>query len=195
MATDTLSDGLAAYAVGDKIRALRLKKKMGLVQLGQHTGMSPAMLSRIERGRLFPTLPTLLRIALVFGVGLETFFAKDRERRRVAIVRRVERQRFADDPTGKNVSYHFESLDFAALDRKLNAYYAEFEPAPSGRARAHVHPGAEFIHVLHGRLGLFLDKEEQTLDAGDSIYFDSSQPHAYRRIGAAPATALVVTVF
>ena len=63
-----------------KIRALRLKKKMGLVELGRHTGLSPALLSKIERGRLFPTLPTLLRVALVFSVGLEFFFAGSRGR-------------------------------------------------------------------------------------------------------------------
>jgi DNA-binding XRE family transcriptional regulator len=55
--------------------ALRLKKKMRLVELARHTGLSAAMLSKLERGLLFPTLPTLLRIALVFGVGLDHFFA------------------------------------------------------------------------------------------------------------------------
>jgi transcriptional regulator with XRE-family HTH domain len=49
-------------------RELRLKNKMGLVELGRHTGLSPAMRSKIERGHLFTTLPTLLRIALVFGL-------------------------------------------------------------------------------------------------------------------------------
>ena len=71
MLPKTLQDGLNDYGIGAKIRALRLKKKIGLVDLGKHTGLSPALLSKIERGRLFPTLPTLLRIALVFGVGLE----------------------------------------------------------------------------------------------------------------------------
>jgi len=79
MLSATLREGLSEYAIGTKIRALRLKKKMGLVELGQHTGLSPALLSKIERGRLFPTLPTLLRVALVFSVGLEYFFAGSRE--------------------------------------------------------------------------------------------------------------------
>src|SRR6186713_3219512 len=75
MLSATLEAGLSDYAIGGKIRALRLKKKMGLVELGQHSGMSPALLSKLERGRLYPTLPTLLRIALVFSVGLDYFFA------------------------------------------------------------------------------------------------------------------------
>ena len=91
MLSKTLQDGLNNYGIGAKIRALRLKKKIGLVDLGRHTELSPALLSKIERGRLFPTLPTLLRIALVFGVGLEYFFAGAREKPLVAVTRKSQR--------------------------------------------------------------------------------------------------------
>jgi len=76
----TIVEGLRPYALGEKLRTLRLRKSMGLVELGKHTGLSAAMLSKLERGKLFPTLPTLLRIALVFGVGLEYFFTDERKR-------------------------------------------------------------------------------------------------------------------
>ncbi len=89
MLSDTLTTELERYRIGDRIRTLRLKKKLGLVQLGEHTGLSPAMLSKIERGQLFPTLPTLLRIALVFGVELDHFFNKAEAR--VAVTRASER--------------------------------------------------------------------------------------------------------
>src|SRR5215218_7992830 len=98
MLTATLTAGLNEYGIGAKIRSLRLKKKMGLVELGQHTGLSPAMLSKIERGRLFPTLPTLLRIALVFSVGLEFFFAGAREKPLIAVVRKDQRVRLPERP-------------------------------------------------------------------------------------------------
>ena len=44
-----------------KLRTRRLRKSMGLVELEKHTGLSAATLSKLERGKLFPTLPTLLR--------------------------------------------------------------------------------------------------------------------------------------
>jgi transcriptional regulator with XRE-family HTH domain len=194
MLSETLTKGLGRYGIGEKLRALRLKKKIGLVELGRHTGLSAAMLSKVERGKLYPTLPTLLRIALVFSVGLEYFFSDDQKRRVLAIVRRAERKRFPERPDGREISFYFESLDFAAVERKLNAYYAEFQPLPSGKARPHHHAGVEFLSVLRGKLEMRIGTEEHVLDSGDSIYFDSSVPHSYRRISQKPCSAIVVTV-
>ena len=111
MLSATLKTGLSGYDIGAKVRGLRLKKKMGLVELGKHTGLSPALLSKIERGRLFPTLPTLLRIALVFSVGLDFFFSGAREKPVIAVVRKAERVRLPERPGARAVAYRFESLD------------------------------------------------------------------------------------
>jgi len=193
MLSETLAKGLGDYAIGDKLRALRRKKSMGLVELGRHTGLSAAMLSKVERGKLFPTLPTLLRIALVFSVGLEYFFSDDQKRHVLAIVRRAERKRFPERPDGRDISFYFESLDFAAVERKLNAYYAEFQPLQPGKARLHHHAGVEFLSVLRGTLELHIGTEDHVLESGDSIYFDSSLPHSYRRISQKPCSAIVIT--
>jgi transcriptional regulator with XRE-family HTH domain len=189
----TLHQELNNYAIGDKLRGLRLKKMMGLVELGRHTGLSAAMLSKVERGKLFPTLPTLLRIALVFSVGLEYFFSEDHNRHAVGIVRRAERKRFPERPDTRDISFYFESLDFAALERKLNAYHADFQPLLPGKARTHQHPGAEFLSVLRGKLELNIAATTHVLNTADSIYFDSSLPHSYRRISRKPCSAIVVT--
>jgi quercetin dioxygenase-like cupin family protein/DNA-binding XRE family transcriptional regulator len=191
--SDTLAQGLQQYRIGEKLRALRLKKKMGLVELGQHSGLSPALLSKIERGRLVPTLPTLLRIALVFSVGLEHFFTEPAARPTLAVVRRGDRQRFPERQGERHPAYHFESLDFPAVERLMNAYYVEFEPGEAGRARRHSHPGAELLYVVSGRVAVTVGDEEHELAAGDSMYFDSSVPHAYRRLGARVCTGVVVT--
>jgi transcriptional regulator with XRE-family HTH domain len=193
MLTPTLSQGLTRYGIGESIRALRLKKKMGLVELGRHSGLSPALLSKIERGKLFPTLPTLLRIALVFSVGLEYFFSAGRESRAIGIVRRRDRRRFPEGPDVKEPSYYFESLDYEAVERRMNAYYVDFQPSRGPKLRTHTHPGAEFIFVLEGVLDLQVGNEQFVLEKEDSVYFDSSRPHGYRRNGARPCRALVVT--
>lgn len=193
MLSETLATGLEHYKIGPKIRALRLKKKLGLVQLGEHTGLSPGMLSKIERGALFPTLPTLLRIALVFGVGLEHFFIESKDRPTVAVIRKRDRLRLPDRPDEPQPSYLFESLDFPVTDRKMEAFLAEF-PMQSKPSEPHRHEGAELIYVIKGQLGVDVDGEDVTLDAGDAMYFDSSAPHAYRREGRSSCSAIVVIV-
>jgi len=74
MLSETLAAGLDFVRDRGKLRALRLSKRLGLVNSAAHRPFA-ALLSKIERGRMYPTLPTLLRIALVFSVGLEHFFA------------------------------------------------------------------------------------------------------------------------
>ena len=191
MLSETLATGLEHYKIGPKIRALRLKKKLGLVQLGEHTGLSPGMLSKIERGALFPTLPTLLRIALVFGVGLEHFFVESNERAAVAVIRKGDRLRLPNRPDEAPPSYLFESLDFPVTDRKMEAFLAEF-PIQSKPSEPHQHEGAELIYVIKGQLAVNIDGEDFVLDTGDAMYFDSSAPHSYRREGRTSCSAIVV---
>lgn len=188
-----LEEGLRSYSIAERLRGLRLKKKMGLVELGQHTGLSPALLSKLERGRLFPTLPTLLRIAMVFSVDLQYFFAGPRERPVVAVVRGKDRVRLPDTPGTPHVNFFFESLDFPAAERRLNAYYADFPAIAEEHVRPHAHPGAEVVYVLNGSLELRIGEQKHVLDAGDSVYFDSSIPHAYRRHARQPCAAMIVT--
>lgn len=191
MLSETLSTALENYKIGPKIRALRLKKDLGLVQLGEHTGLSPGMLSKIERGVLFPTLPTLLRIAFVFGVGLEHFFIESEKRPEMAVIRKRDRLRLPDRAGEDPPSYFFESLDFPVTDRNMEAFFAEF-PTELKPSEPHRHEGVELIYVIKGQLVVNIDGEDVTLDAGDAMYFDSGAPHGYRREGRSSCSAIVV---
>jgi mannose-6-phosphate isomerase-like protein (cupin superfamily) len=154
--------------------------------------LSPALLSKIERGRLFPTLPTLLRIALVFSVGLEHFFAGTREKPLIHVMRRTERVRLPERQGVRHAAFQFESLDFRATERRFNSYYAEFLPV-EGAIATHTHPGVEFLYVLRGTLTVQAADAEHKLATGDSMYFDATLPHGYRRHGSKPCSAVVIT--
>lgn len=190
----TVFQGLGRYSIGEKLRTLRLRKDLGLVELGKHTGLSPGLLSKLERGKLFPTLPTLLRIAMVYGVGLDHFFIDERKRRAVSVVKREERVRFPEKPGVQDVPYYFECLDYKANERKLSAYVAEFQEVPEGKPKPHQHAGVEILYVMKGSLTLKIGGEEFQLEAEDAIYFDSAVQHSYRRRGSKPCTGLIVTV-
>lgn len=191
MLSETLTTELERYRIGPRIRALRLKKKLSLVHLGEHTGLSSAMLSKIERGQLFPTLPTLLRIALVFGVELDHFFNK--EGPRIAVTRQSERVRLPIPADASPGAYVFESLNYALADRRMEAFMAVF-PIDGPASESHQHGTEEFLYVLEGALAVVVDEEEVVLEKGDAISFDSSIVHSYRRQGSGACTALVATV-
>ena len=191
--TDVIREAIRPYAIAEKLRQLRLRKSMGLAQLAAHTGLSPGMLSKLENGRLTPTLPTLVRIATVFDVSLEYFFTNERKRHTVAIVRRRERLRFPERPNQRDVAYHFESLDFPAKQRKLHAFLAEFHSVPEASLKPHSHDGVEVVYVLEGTLELKIGTENYRLEEGDAIYFDSVQKHSYRRAAQQCCSAMVVT--
>ena len=184
---------LQNYDIGPKLRQLRLRKKIALVDLGKHTGLSASMLSQLENGKLVPTLPTLARIAMVFDVGLEHFFSDKRARRTFAIVRAAERLRFPELPDSPVPGFFFEVLAFGATDKSIGAYLAEFPPRELEAARPHQHEGTEFVHVLQGVLGINYQSEEAVLSAGDSVYFDASEVHSYSGLSGEPARAIVVT--
>lgn len=192
MADTPLTDGLTRYQIGEKVRTLRLRKKMGLVELSKRTGLSSAMLSKIERGRLFPTLPTLYRVAIVLGVGLDHFFSGVESRPTAVIVRKKDRVRRPDRSDGLVPNYFFESLDFGLGEERLSAYYAEFELIAAERVHRHAHPGLEFVFVLSGTLAIVAAEGEYILDAEDAICFQASRPHGYLRKSDAPCAALVV---
>jgi transcriptional regulator with XRE-family HTH domain len=179
--------------IGERIKRLRLKKSMGLVELGKHTGLSASFLSQLETGRVVPTLRNLARIAMIFNKDLSFFFESEpvslfRVHRKHDRVRLP--QTGVDDPT-----YFFESIGYMVPDRQLDPYYAEFLPVRKTQdIRPHVHPGFEFLYVLEGELEVRHGDAVQVLNSGDGVYFDASTPHSYRCAGKTPSTAIIVTM-
>lgn len=190
---DAVRRVLVHYDLGQKLRQLRLRKKIALVDLGKHTGLSASMLSQLENGKLIPTLPTLARIAMVFDVGLDHFFNDRKAKRVFSIVRAEERLRFPEAPDSPIPGYFFEVLAFGATDKTMSAYLADFPKHEGKAARHHWHEGSEFIHVLSGSLAINYQSEDHILNAGDSVYFDASEPHSYTGRTEQDAKAIVVT--
>ena len=179
--------------IGERIKHLRLKKAMGLVELGRHTGLSASFLSQLETGRVVPTLRNLARISMVFAKDLSYFFEPEPQKL-FRVHRAKDRTRLpqtgVDDP-----SYFFESLGLITPDRSLDPYYAEFLPLRTGReVRAHQHAGNEFLYVTSGEMELRHGESVHRLVEGDAVYFDAGMTHSYVCVGDEPAKAVIVTM-
>ena len=82
---------LEPYSIGLKLRALRTAKGLTLSRLATETGLSTALLSKLETNRMIPTLPTLATISRVYGVGMGHFFAEPK-RHNLSITRKAHLQ-------------------------------------------------------------------------------------------------------
>jgi len=186
---ETAERFIAEKHIGERIKRLRLKKSMGLVELGRHTGLSASFLSQLETGRVVPTLRNLSRIAMVFSKDLSYFFESEPN----ALFRK-ERVRLPQ--TGVTApTYYFESLGYMVPDRYMDPYFAEFIPLTKEmEPKAHMHPGFEFLYILDGELDIHHGDQACTLEAGDALYFDASTPHSYQCAGKKPANAIIVTM-
>ena len=184
---------IAEKRIGERIKHLRLKKAMGLVELGRHTGLSASFLSQLETGRVVPTLRNLARIAMVFSKDLSYFFEPEPQTL-FRVHRAKERVRLPQTGVA-DPSYFFESLGYMVPDRQLDPYFAEFLPAKKGReTRAHQHTGCEFLILLSGRLDIQHGEVTHHIEAGDAVYFDADTVHSYQCSGEDPATAIIVTL-
>jgi transcriptional regulator with XRE-family HTH domain len=192
MEGDAIESFIKDKRIGLRIRALRQKNGMGLVDLGLHVGLSASFLSQLETGRVVPTLRNLARIAMVFSKDLSYFFDPG-PRTLFKVHRKAERVRLPQSGV-EDPMYYFESLGYLVPDRQLDPYLAEFQPLAGRSSRPHQHAGCEFLYVLKGRLSIEHGDNLYELDGGDSVYFDSSTKHSYSCMGEEPATVLIVTL-
>lgn len=142
---------------------------------------------------MVPTLPTLARIAMIFDVGLEHFFDDRKSKKLFSMLRADERLKFPERPDLKNPAYFFECLAYAVQGKELQAYRAEFPRREFDEVTEHFHQGAEFLYMLEGSIAIRFEREDHVLRAGDSVYFDATEPHSYRGLGKTGGVAIVVT--
>ncbi len=199
VAAEDVESAIENKRIGERIKYLRQRKQMGLVELGRHTGLSASFLSQLETGRVVPTLRNLARIAMVFSKDMSFFFEPEKPEL-FRITRAADRHRQpqtgVDDP-----GYFFESLGhvpgFARGEsgKRITPYIAEFLAASETRQpRAHRHSGMEFLYVLEGHLKLVHDGKADTFEEGDALYFDATITHSYECAGAGACKVLIVTM-
>lgn len=188
---DQVEQSIRAINIGGKIRRLRLKRSMGLVELGQRTGLSASFLSQLETGRVAPTLRNLARIALTFGQDLNYFFETE-QRYLFRISRGKVRSRLTiDKGHGEMIS---ESMRVLVPDQSVVPCLAEF---PESDAASSFFPeifeGEEFVYVLAGTLGVRSAAGEAVLGPEDVLWVDGGVEREYKCEAGQVAKAMIVT--
>ena len=115
---------MTEYNIGQKIKKLRLAKKLTLQAVARETGFSPALISQIENNNVSPPIATLSKIAKFFDVKVGMFFAEDDEECRYEIVRASQRKLISRviSRAGTSQGYSYESLSFRKQNKKMEPF-------------------------------------------------------------------------
>ncbi|MBM4330937.1 MAG: cupin domain-containing protein [Deltaproteobacteria bacterium] len=180
--------------LGEKIKDLRLQKRYPLRQVAGKTGLSIALLSQIENNAVSPPVATMLRIARALDVNIGYFFREEESREKAVVVRKNERKKtfrrmHAQHGEG---GYTYEALAYTKNAKHMEPFLVEFEAKKKEELTFLNHRGEEFLFLFRGRLAFHYNQDEIVLDSGDSLYFDSGVPHAFRALKGKKAQAIVM---
>ena len=193
MAQD-MKEELKDLNLGQKIKNLRQRKGISRQQIVERTGLSKPLLSQIESEVVAPPVATLLKISKALNVNIGYFFQEEETGKRAVVVRKNERKqvfrRIHEDPS--KVGYYYESLAYPKADKHMEPFQVQFEIKRKEDLIFFTHKGEEFVFILEGQLEFNYENETFLLEVGDSLYFDSSLPHAFRAMGRENALAIDV---
>lgn len=175
--------------LAQRIKALRLERRMTLEQVASATGQTRSWLSKVENFRVTPSLPALGRIAETLGVPLAKLVEGLDQKPQIVVVRSNERKVVERDRPASRIVY--EALAHKRSNRMMDPFCVTV-PAGVARQEALGHEGEEFLIVLEGQVDFEFDETTYHLAVGDSIYFDANVKHRLINPNHTPAKVLCV---
>lgn len=167
-----------------RLRELRVERGLSLRQASVRTGLSPSFISLIERGMANPSVAVLQKLTASYGTSIGELLGGGTSTSQ-KLIRPLDRQ-VSDAAAGVKL----EQLTFG--NRLMEVHVFTVAPG-AGSEEAYQHVGEEFIYMLDGTLEVWLDgMERYNLQAGDILYFESTQAHRWANSGDRPAVFLGV---
>ena len=189
-----ISLAVKAFKIGNKVRELRQKNRFTLQDLAIKTGLSKPFLSQIENDHVVPPIATLLKLARALTVGMGFFFQDEIGSDKISITRQRERilvERRPHQEKGE-VDYIYIALETKKTNKNMEPFLVEFPIRDTEDMVFMSHEGEEFLYVTEGSVEFRTVDRVETLEAGDSIYFESDISHSFRCVSETPAKALAV---
>jgi Predicted transcriptional regulators len=207
---------LSPLLLGEKIRDIRKLRKMTITQLANSTGLTPSMISQVERSIISPSIETLKKIGNVLEIPLSVLF-EDTESYAPAPAAPLinpmsnmdaflsqfpplnlynqspvvhEGQRKVLSP-GKGIRFYLLTPN---LTGPIEFIYNEYDPGSTTGPDLYTHPGCECGLILTGELEIQIKQDVYLLKAGDSITFNSTDPHSKRNVGDKMCTCVWANV-
>lgn len=175
-------------AIGERVRLLRLARNQTLDDLASASGVSRAMISRIERGEASPTAQLLSRLCAALDLTLSAFFAFSQEADPLS---RHETQTVWRDP---ETGYQRRAVSAPNTASRVEVIAVEF---PAGARIAYPPETAkagmtQHVWLFSGTLKMTVAGVVHDLRPGDCLYMSITEGHVFENPGDAPAYYAVV---
>ena len=176
-------------AIGERLRLLRGARAMTLDDLAGASGVSRAMISRIERGEASPTAQLLSRLCAALDLTLSAFFAFSGEAGD-PLSRREDQVVWRDPETG----YQRRAVSAPNTASRVEVIEVTFPPGariayPPETAKVGM---TQHVWLFAGRLRMTLRETVHDLRPGDCLYMSITEGHVFENPGNAPAHYAVV---
>lgn len=172
--------------LGEKLKKLRLEKKMTLQDVADATGYSKALISRIENDSVSPSVGSLMKISEALQIKLHELFAAI-EGSKIAVTKKGGRE----STFAKN-GIKIESLCSLSGGRKMDAVIKTFDSGAASEQVKQEKGGEEWWYVLRGKLTVSIGERVAQLSEGDSMYIISEANRKWSNPGKGKTSALVV---
>lgn len=163
--------------IGQRLRALREIVGLSEEQMASQCDVSVQVLQEYERGERDFSFSFLYTAAGILGVDVVDIMSGDSPKLSICSVAKkgegyeIERRK----------AYSYKHLAYTFRNKKAEPFMVEVEPKPESEIPVqHAHDGQEFNYVVEGSMDFYLGELVHVLEQGDSVYFDSSVPHAMR---------------
>ena len=179
-------------AVGVNVHKERRRQQLSLDALAAGSGVSKAMLSQIESGKVNPTVATMWKIAHALGVDFELLLKGEGGKIKKFEVNRADRiTSFTTDQSGTV----FKVLSPISMAEELEFYQVTLEPGSIHRSQPHTDGTEEFVTVLSGDVRVAAGRNSAELHQGDFIHYQSDIEHSIENISGTKAEVYMIVRF
>ena len=188
--------------IGERLRVARQQSGMTVREIAQRIGVSPSLISQIERDKVTPSVSTLWSLVTVLGLTMGELFAEADApaaggQRQASVLPAPSPTTAPGDRAEINLEsgVRWERLT-AESDPVVEFLSVVYPPGASSCDEDSLlrHGGREYGYVVGGRLGVRIGFDEYELRPGMAVSFDASTPHRLWAIGDQPAEAIWVVV-
>ena len=186
--------GSPALDLGRTARRLRESQNLTLADVAHRAGISSAMLSRLETGRVSPSLETIVALSSALGVTASVLMQRvGSDDGGAQFIKAGEGLETVRSGTRRGHTYHL--LAAQRGPRKIFEPFLVTFTDKSEIFPGFQHPGIEFIHLLSGIIHYRHGRHTYVMRPGDSLTFRGDVAHGPERLEKLPIRMLSLIIY